>query len=178
MTFKTAIEIERGCKQYSTLFPVALEVRDRFISGETVPQIANSYRDIGVTEAMVAGHIHRNKPKWENPPAAANSDEVMIEAEVMPEAPPIVIPISSEVPPARKLTIKLAVAETPLAPPVGTKGKMLINMRGCQCWWPIGAQPRSPSEQFFCADRTEQGSTFCEEHRKVAYVPPKFRIRA
>ncbi len=177
MSLKNAIEIERGCKQYSTLFPVALEVRDRFVSGETVTQIADAYRDIGVTEAMVAGHIHRNKTKWENPPAAANSDELMIEAEVVSEPEPIVVPVVNEAQPTRKLAIKL-VQDTPPVPPVGTKGKMLINMRGCQCWWPIGAAPRNPSEQFFCADRTAQGDTFCEEHRKVAYVPPKFRLRA
>ena len=44
-----------------------------------------------------------------------------------------------------------------------------------QCSWPIG-DPGTPSFKF-CCEPAERGKSYCEEHRKIAYVPrPRERV--
>jgi hypothetical protein len=55
------------------------------------------------------------------------------------------------------------------------KAKILLDMRGCQCWFHVGPAPKSAGDQLFCAAATMQGETFCDEHRKLAYQPIRSR---
>lgn len=60
---KSQEEIERGCLKSSKIFPIANEVKARYLAGESMTSIGNSYRHLGVTSAAVSGFITKNKIK-------------------------------------------------------------------------------------------------------------------
>jgi hypothetical protein len=55
------------------------------------------------------------------------------------------------------------------------KPKMLVDLDTDECRWPLG-DPRQPHFHF-CGAKQLAGYPYCERHCRIAYYPPKPRIR-
>ena len=192
---RTAEEELRGCRENSTLYPIALEVKERFLRGESIRAIGETYAHLGVTAAMVSGHIHRNGIK-RDVVGLSLAEQSRIEANRK----------RAEEMASRKQVMKAVVAKTPKPPkpekPVEVVAKepkpepkqptlrvipmkpgdglSILAMRTFgQCWFHVGPTPAQAADQLFCGRKTN-GSTFCDDHAEIAYQPPeaKRRIRA
>jgi hypothetical protein len=53
--------------------------------------------------------------------------------------------------------------------------KKLVDLESDDCRWPLG-EPRSPHFHF-CGAKQLPGSPYCERHCRIAFYPPKRRIR-
>lgn len=186
MPVPTAEEAKRGCRQHSKLYPIAFEVRDLYVAGRTVDQIAAEFKALGITRNMVAGHVNRNGFKRKGvavteaemnrrqllSEAAARNREKMREARIKLTAEKVA---AAKV--AAEASLEAKKAPKPILVHSGTSAsKRLIDMRNFQCWFHVGGTPLEPADQLFCGCQTN-GGMFCEEHRVVAFIPPEARKR-
>lgn len=116
--------------------------------------------------AMAAAHQNngrRKPPKVAGTPRCAPSKPKARPTPVAPAAP-----LPPAVPVRRGDPIAEIAAITSLVTP--RDGTLLIDLKACQCRWPIRDAPMGHAENtLFCARATVDGSPYCKDHHTTAY---------
>lgn len=155
-------------------------IQPLLIDGKSASEIALA---LGVgSRSAVLGHIYRNR--LENPQARGSFDQQRAKARdvqrgrrqraqeraseqareraVKATARPVVVTPDTLPHPVNRKEAWLALP--------GSNPRPLHELGSSDCRWPIG-DPFAVAPAIFCGCDTADGQSFCEAHRRIAYVP-------